>query len=81
VTGRPFQIRDPRISMAPKLIRVTFRPVRPKTEIGNGSDTIYLLYLYRVLLIDIIRKIVIGGDRTNSMPVRATLIWSTLGLS
>src|SRR6266498_2453651 len=71
VTGRPPQIRDPRISMAPKLNRVTFRPVRPKTEVVNASDTIHLLDLYELLLIDIIRKIVLGDDRTNNMPESA----------
>src|SRR5687767_11521415 len=54
VTGRPSQIRDPRISIAPKLNRVTCKPVRPKTEVGSASDTIDILSLFQVSLIDII---------------------------
>src|SRR6478609_5262422 len=59
VTGRPPQIRESRISMAPKLKRVTFRPVRPKTEVGNASDTfasfiwIRIVYPYYMQYLDL----------------------------
>src|SRR6266540_1993501 len=56
VTGRPFQIREPRISIAPKLNRVTSRPVRPKTEVGKVLDIIYLHDLQNTSFINIIRN-------------------------
>jgi hypothetical protein len=46
--------------MAPKLNRVTSRLVRPKTDLGNASDTIYLLY--QISLINIIYEFVMGED-------------------
>jgi len=53
--------------MAPKLNRVTFRPVRPRIEVANAVDTMDFLSLTQVSLIPIICLILICDILTRRM--------------